>query len=454
MPRHANNSNANTPQANPPTVHSVPQNPRPEPMAPAVPVQHSAPQERPPRAPQVPQQPMPQNPRPEPMAPAVPVQHSAPQTTQQRHSMARQAAAHGTAYGTQQGTPHGRSPRRNAQAQGKKLTPKKHKSKLKCIVLRFVACFFTLIILLLVGIMGAITVIMYGPSPTARDLLVTSVLETSALKFIATLYFEQEEIDTILANNSVQVSDAITDTDLIQFTPQEATPDVEPLVIETVNGNTFNGKMMIIQDPSRVFVGTSADTFTGEAGMTVQEIITRHGGVGGINAGGFSDPGGVGNGGTPLGIVMSGGELLWGGRTTPYELIGIDNENKLVVGTMTPDEAISRGIRDAVSFGPALIVNGEMMEITGSGGGLNPRTAIGQRADGAMLLLVCDGRQANSIGASMSDVAEMMAQYGAVNAANLDGGSSTIMYYEDELINVSSSLYGPRDIPTAFVIAP
>ncbi len=377
-----------------------------------------------------------------PLPSEAPLPQNPPQTENPTQGLPRQST---------QAVPHGENAPSSKTRAAKKDRAQKKSGR---IAARIAVCFFTLLFLLVGGIMGVITVIMYGPSPTARDLLVTSVLETSALKFIATMYFDQAEIDTILANNSVQVSDAVTDTDLIQFTPEEVPAGVEPLVIETVSGGTFNGKMMIVQDPSRVMVGTSADTFTGEAGMTVQEIIQRHGGVGGTNAGGFSDPGGVGNGGTPLGIVMSGGELLWGGRSTPYELIGIDNDNKLVVGTMTPDEAISRGIRDAVSFGPALIVNGEMMEITGSGGGLNPRTAIGQRADGAMLLLVCDGRQANSIGASMSDVAEVMAQYGAVNAANLDGGSSTIMYYEDELINVSSSLYGPRDIPTSIVVLP
>ncbi len=327
-----------------------------------------------------------------------------------------------------------------------------HKSS-RNIAGRIALCFSTFLFLLLGGVFGAVTVIAYGPSPTARDLLVTSVLETSALKFVANMYFSEEEIQTIIDNNSVQVTNAVTDTELIQFSENDVDTDVQPLIIETVNGDTFNGKMMIVQDPSRVFVGTSADTYTGAAGQTVQEIINRHDGIGGMNAGGFADEGGVGNGGTPLGIVMSGGKLLWGNLGTQYDVIGIDNENKLVIGKMTAQQAVDMGIRDAVSFGPPLIINGEMMEIKGQGGGLNPRTAIGQRADGAMLLLVCDGRQANSLGASMSDVAKVMAEYGAINAANLDGGSSTIMYFEDELINVSSSLYGPRDIPTAIVVA-
>ncbi len=320
---------------------------------------------------------------------------------------------------------------------------------------RIAASFSAFFVLIIAGVFGATTIIAYGPSPTARDLLVTSVLETSALKFVAHMYFDEAEIENIIINNSVQVTDVVTNTELIHFedTSTEQT-DEEPLVIEIVTGNTFSGEMLIVQDPSRVFVGTSADAYSDAGGKTVQEIIKRYDGVGGTNAGGFADQGGVGNGGTPLGIVISEGELRAGSLNSKYDVIGIDADNKLIVGTMTAQEALDRNIRDAVSFGPALIVNGEMMEITGQGGGLNPRTAIGQRSDGAILLLVCDGRQANSIGASMSDVAEVMAEYGAVNAANLDGGSSTIMYYEDELVNVSSSLYGPRDIPTAIVIAP
>lgn len=88
---------------------------------------------------------------------------------------------------------------------------------------------------------------------------------------------------------------------------------------------------------------------------------------------------------------------------------------------MTGQECLDRGIRDAVSFGPTFIVNGKAMEVAGSGGGLNPRTVLGQRADGAVLMLVIDGRQSHSIGATYKDCIDVMLQYGAVNAANLDG---------------------------------
>ena len=86
------------------------------------------------------------------------------------------------------------------------------------------------------------------------------------------------------------------------------------------------------------------------------------------------------------------------------------------------------------------------------GGGLNPRTAIGQREDGAVLLLVIDGRQTHSLGASMIDLINEMLDFGAVNAANLDGGGSTVLYYDGEIRNEISSIYGARGVPTAICV--
>lgn len=182
--------------------------------------------------------------------------------------------------------------------------------------------------------------------------------------------------------------------------------------------------MVVVTDPSRVFVGTSGD-YKGEAGINVPAICDKYGATLAINAGGFEDIGGVGNGGTPLGIVMSEGQLKYGNVNSSYDLIGFDNNNVFVIGQMTGQQAIDRGIRDAVSFGPFLILNGTPLEVSGMGGGLNPRTAIGQRADGAVLLLIIDGRQTHSLGASMNDLINVMLDFGAVNAANLDGGTSS-----------------------------
>ena len=120
-------------------------------------------------------------------------------------------------------------------------------------------------------------------------------------------------------------------------------------------------------------------------------------------------------------------------------LIGFDESNILRVISLEDKSASEieqivkkEKIRDAVTFQEEssdannhfvkLIVNGEKREVDGKGSGANPRTAIGQRADGTVLLLVTDGRGASGhLGATASDLIKIMSDYGAVNAANLDG---------------------------------
>ena len=103
-----------------------------------------------------------------------------------------------------------------------------------------------------------------------------------------------------------------------------------------------------------------------------------------------------------------------------------------------------------------LISNNEPREINGMGSGLNPRTAIGQRADGAILMLVTDGRgKAGHLGASASDLINVMVEYGAINAANLDGGSSSCMYYNGEYLMTSVTFYHSNSswkLPLGFVV--
>ena len=101
-----------------------------------------------------------------------------------------------------------------------------------------------------------------------------------------------------------------------------------------------------------------------------------------------------------------------------------------------------------------LVVNGEIPDADGLKSGTNPRTAIGQREDKAIMLMVIDGRQAISPGASYLDEAEVMLKYGAVNACNLDGGSSTLMWFKGDYINNCASVVGIRAVPTTFLVMP
>ncbi len=324
---------------------------------------------------------------------------------------------------------------------------KKEKSKAAKIVGGFFKFFGTLLLAALIFLVGAIYIIEKGPSEEIRDLFVVTVQQSSAAKPLAKLFLSEEKVKQIMEENTAKDGDLITDGDLVEI---DDTLDMDAIIVEDVHGSTFNGKMMIVNDPSRVYVYDIPD-YTAAWGMMVSDMVKTDDAIAGINGGGFLDINGLGNGSVPLGIVISKGQWKNGDQYSSYQVIGFDNNNKLVVGYMTGVEAMERGIRDAVEWGPALIVNGEAVDV-GNGGGLNPRTAIGQRADGAVLLLVIDGRQPSSIGASYYDLIGVMQQYGAVNAANLDGGNSSSMVYNGEVITNTASLNGERELPTAFLV--
>ncbi len=348
-----------------------------------------------------------------------------------------------------------------------KLTPKR-------IAWRVGLSVLTLIAVALVGALGAGLVAFKGPSKSLGDLLTVTMLETSALKFIPRIYYSQAEVDDIIARNEVTEADEDTDTSMIVIAspdsadeqaaaPAEAVPQPDPanlaisedgIDVYQVHGATFNGWMMIVHDPSRVAVGVCRENFNSQPGMRLKEIAERYGAVAAINGGGFSDDGGVGNGGKPLGLVIADGKVLNKARVNADHavVVGFNQDNVLIVGKLTSEQALEKGLRDALAFGPALVVNGEASEVKGSSSGLNPRTAIGQRADGAVLMLVIDGRQASSLGATYADMIMVLLEYGAVNAVNLDGGSSSLMCYKGEYLNKGVILTGDRDIPTGFIV--
>ena len=304
---------------------------------------------------------------------------------------------------------------------------------------------------LIAFLLGAIYIVCKGPSPAARDLFAHTVMETSAAKFTAHIFLSDEEVQAILDKNGVLETGEVTEAGG-EFETGDAQVPKDTIELHDVNGGSFKGKMLVVHDPSRVRVAAIASFDPEGKGQKLEQLVADADAVAGINGGGFVDENGVGTGSVPLGLVIQQGKLRAGGMDQEYSVIGFDETDHLVVGRMTGRQAMERGLRDALSFGPAFIINGEPAEISGTGGGLNPRTVIGQRADGAVLLLTIDGRQPQSLGATYQDCIQVMQEWGAVNAANLDGGSSTQMIYQGETVNVCASLYGPRNIPTAFVV--
>lgn len=252
--------------------------------------------------------------------------------------------------------------------------------------------------------------------------------------------------DTILGQNSITVGEP----DYAGYTVLVNDID-EGIVISEIIGEGYRGKVMLIDDPSRVYLAST--TKKDEEGLRIRAMLDTYGAVAGINASGFADPNDSGSGGDIMGLSYDG--EFWGEYVDFYGSILITSDDRLVVGNVTEWEDYD--IRAGIQFGPVLIADGEAA-ISGSGGyGIQPRTAIGQREDGAMVFLVIDGRQLGwSLGCTMEDLVEILKKYDVVNAACCDGGSSSVLAYNGEVINKNSSKnpeYGRR-LPNAFLVAP
>ena len=230
--------------------------------------------------------------------------------------------------------------------------------------------------------------------------------------------------------------------------------DIEQgLVVSEIVGSGYRGKIMLVDDPSRVFLGSTA--YKNQTGMRILDMMEQYGAIAGINASGFQDPGGEGNGGVVTGMSCSQGEY-WGEFVTYYGSIVLTTDNKLVVGNISVWDTYTN-IRDGIQFSPVLIANGEK-QVSGSAGyGLQPRTAIGQRADGVIALLIVDGRDvSHSIGCTVGDMADILLSYDIINASSCDGGASSVLAYKGEVItkNCSANPSLGRILPNAFLVAP
>ncbi|WP_343771339.1 phosphodiester glycosidase family protein [Clostridium malenominatum] len=298
-------------------------------------------------------------------------------------------------------------------------------------------------------------ILFYGPFKNVRKTIVGAAMSTLSHQYIATTFLSDKKIKEILNEDVVEVIDQGSGLGAIKFENKHDS-NIERYDIEA---KKFKGYMLVISDPTRVKVGYSSKL--GKSGELTSQIARNNNAVAAINAGGFVDKNDDGNwtgtGGHPVGILMSNGELknTVSNPKAKDDTMGITDEGVLLVGRYSLNELKDLNTKEALTFGPALVVNGQPTIRSGDGGwGIAPRTAIGQRKDGAMLLLVIDGRQVRSVGATLRDVQDIMLEYGAYNATNLDGGSSSTMYYDGEVINNPCDPLGERAVPSVIYVTP
>lgn len=302
----------------------------------------------------------------------------------------------------------------------------------------FTACTFPILLL-------------YGPFENAKRIYVGSAMKTLSHQYLATWFLSDEEINNIIGKESSETDGETTNVSDVKI-PTNKDDSIE--LYEIADNPKYKGYYLVINDPTRIKIGVSSKLKT--EGETTSKIAENNDAIAAINGGAFIDKSTVewtGTGAFPDGIVMSDGKEVWNSldKDSKTDLFGITKDGVLIVGKYSENQLKELGVQEALSFGPSLVINGKKTDITVDGG-IAPRTAIGQRKDGAIILMVIDGRSLTSLGATYKEVQEVIYKLGAINAINLDGGKSTTMYYDGEIRNTPSNSMGERTIPTAVIV--
>ena len=303
-----------------------------------------------------------------------------------------------------------------------------------------------------------------------KNFWIPTAMTTMRHKYLAYTLYSEATVNKIMSENYIEQNDDVINLDEIvignikersyytnKYEQELFTKDPGNDVYKTIRiiEPRFKGWLIAVYDPADIDLAVTARI--GKMGQSVNTLVKNTpGGLVGMNGGGFEDLDGWGNGSIPYGAIIQDGKLIWQHSGGFGNLIGFNKDHKMYITTKSPEEAIQDGMMDAVDFGPVLILNGQTAKIHGDGGwGYAPRSIIGQRKDGVVLLLIIEGRLPGySIGASMNEAINILLRYKAYNAANLDGGASSTMSIEGKLWNRPSAggEYGGRTVSNAWIV--
>lgn len=301
--------------------------------------------------------------------------------------------------------------------------------------------------------------VFYGPFKNVKATIVGTAMSTFKAQRIATIFLSKDKINSIIKGSGSSSDDKMDPNEI------KVSYSNNSVEVEDIHTSKFDGYMLIVKNPKSVKVGVTQKLKI--EGQRTSTIAEENGAVAAINGGGFTDrsPDGkqlwVGTGAYPDGIVITDGKVKYStlDYDTKVSATAFTKSGVMIVGNYSINELKKMDVAEALSFNginSRLIVNGKG-QIKGDGGqGLQPRTAIAQKQDGTVLMLVIDGRQFTKLkmGASLKDIQNIFLSYGAWNASNLDGGSSTTMYYRGEVINSPSDPLGERSVATIVYVKP
>lgn len=332
------------------------------------------------------------------------------------------------------------------------------------------------ILLGILDILAIICFILVYAVPYVKNFVITTAMTTMSHKWIARTFYSEKTINNVLSKNKISNFSFGTDASKVvigsdedisfashyekELLEHKKDEDYKLIKFQHKGYNCF---LVAMYDPTRVELMLS--TYVGQSGQYLTAMASDHKAKVAINAGGFIDAdssgvAGTGNGGIPAGVVIKDGKLLYGSGYGTRELAGFNKDGILVLSYTTANNAIANGMKDAIEFGPFLIVNGVSAKVYGNGGwGINPRTILAQRRDGIVLFLVVDGNGTNKYnwngrgGLEMGDIITLLERYGAYNAVNMDGGASTTLVVENKLVNkpCGYSETGERRLPNGWM---
>lgn len=290
-------------------------------------------------------------------------------------------------------------------------------------------------------------VMVYGPIDKARVFWITTAMETGTHRYFANIFYSKETIKEVMSANTLEEITDETNVNDITIGKEETVnsytsvyekqilernPDDLYKLIEFKYGD-FDCYLVAIYDPTRV---QAVYNDRKNKGRILTEIAEKNDAIVAINGGGYRWSNGY-----PKGLVVSNGKLLYSQSTGSYVSGAFNEDGVLIAGKLKASDISKKNIKHALSFGPALIVNGVPAKIKGTGGsGMNPRTVIAQRKDGIVLFLVVNGygqklSYKGRGGVYLNDLIKILTRYNAYNAVNMDGGSSTTMVINGKLIN-------------------
>lgn len=289
--------------------------------------------------------------------------------------------------------------------------------------------------------------LVYGPIKQIRVFWITTAMETGSHKFLAHIFYSNEAIEKVLKENYFVKLEGVSDPSEVTINQVEKKTNYESVYEQQIlerdedalyklikfKYGDFDCYLVAIYDPTRV-QAVAASNLPG--GKILTEIAAENKAIVAINGGGYSWSNNM-----PSGLIVSNGVTKYFQSYSKFTSAAINEDGVLIAGDISVNDIKNKKIKNALSFQPALIINGDPIKIVGTGGsGMNPRTVIAQRKDGIILFLVVNGYGQNLSwkgrgGVYLNDLLVILKRYGAYNAVNMDGGSSTTMVIEGKLIN-------------------